>query len=90
LREENAQLKQQMVERNIEEEKLHTWKSSVAGFIDRIESSMVRPREEQREIEEGGEMERLREEVVELRGRIVEMRSRMRTIDEMMESKGEI
>lgn len=35
-------------------------------------------------------MQRLKEEVLELRGRVVEMRSKVRRIDEMMESEGEV
>jgi hypothetical protein len=91
LREENAKLQQQMVERNIEEEKLQAWRHSVAGFIDRIESSIVHP-QPQPVVEEGGSGETglLKAEVVELRGRLVEMRSRMRRIDELMEGEGEV
>lgn len=80
-----------MVERNIEEEKLQAWRHSVAGFIDRIEHSIVGP-QPQPEAEEGGagEVGRLRAEVVDLRGRLVEMRARMRRIDEVMEGEGEV
>mgnify|MGYP000880866962 CR=1 FL=1 len=91
LREENARLQQQMVERNMEEEKLQAWRTSVAGFIDRIESSIVQPQQPTEPGEGGaGEVGRLRAEVLELRGRVVELRGRMRRIDELMEGEGEV
>jgi hypothetical protein len=92
LREENAQLRQQIVDCNIEEEKLKAWRESVAGFVARVESGILQPasRMEEAEGEGAGEVGRLRAEVVELRGRVVEMRSKMRRIDELMEGEGEV
>ncbi len=74
-----------MIERNIEEEKLQAWRHGVAGFIERIEHSIVQSQPQPLpEQEPTGEVGRLREEVVELRGKLVELRSRMRGVEELM------